>query len=568
MLLPCQAIERAIHKDGAQISAQRWEVIDLCFEVEAVPENPFDVAFSAVLASEGGRRLDVPGFFNGGRDYLIRFSPPSQGTWMYETRSTVSALDGLSGKLEVKEAKPGRKGGIVLNEASPREFQYENGAPYYPIAFESDWLFALDAENADDIPVTRTFVDQLGEAGFNQIVMNVFAYDVRWPKDEALDSKFEYGSPRVFPFGGDNTNPDHSTLDVAYFQRLDRVIDYMDQQGIAPHLMIYVWNKLVNWPKAKSEADNRYFDYVVTRYQAFPNLIWDISKEALGYGHNDVHYITDRIDRLRRLDAHQRLVTVHDYGYCRRFPKTVDFISVQLWSSELHSVMRKVCADFPGQPILNIEHGGYERGPYVVFEGSYTSPDVCLERAYQCVFAGTHPTHYWQGAAWNVIIPDIEAMTPDERPRLDYYRHMSAFVDKYDVGGLVAGDKRCNSGFCLHNGDDLHLYYVPKENVSLGIRLPKEKEGQMMTGTWFDPFGRTAERKMERALIKEYERDMAEVIRVMRPNTRDAAIALAKLPLSIRGFGPVKDANAREAAKRREEYLSTLRSDPIKTAAE
>jgi hypothetical protein len=35
MLLPCQAIERAIHKDGAAISAQRLEVIDLCFEVEA-----------------------------------------------------------------------------------------------------------------------------------------------------------------------------------------------------------------------------------------------------------------------------------------------------------------------------------------------------------------------------------------------------------------------------------------------------------------------------------------------------------------------------------------------------
>ena len=136
---------------------------------------------------------------------------------------------------------------------------------------------------------------------------------------------------------------------------------------------------------------------MVKRYQAFPNLIWDISKEALGYGHNDVHYISQRIDRLRELDVFQRLVTVHDYGYCKRFPEKVDFVSVQLWSSELHSVMRKVCSDFPKQPILNIEHGGYEAGPYVVFPGSYTSPEVCLERAYQCVFAGTYPTHYWQG---------------------------------------------------------------------------------------------------------------------------------------------------------------------------
>ena len=149
-----------------------------------------------------------------------------------------------------------------------------------------------------------------------------------------MEDAFEYGSPRVFPFGGDNTKPDHATLNVEYFQRLDRVIDYLDEKGIAAHLMIYVWNKLVNWPEANSPEDNRYFDYVVKRYQAFPNMVWDISKEALGYGRDDVHYITDRIDRLRQLDAHKRLVTVHDYGYNRRFPKKVDFISVQLWSSE------------------------------------------------------------------------------------------------------------------------------------------------------------------------------------------------------------------------------------------
>ncbi len=482
------AIEQARHGGDQAIPAHQWEVIDLCFQLEAVPEKPFDLEFSAVLKNGKGTQLEVPGFYNGNRDYVVRLTPPTFGTWHYETRSAHTALNGLHGKLEVQRAKEGRKGGIVLNPESVREFSYQNGDAYYPIAFESDWLFALDAENSADIPVTRTFVDRLAKDGFNQIVMNVFAYDVRWPKDEALDPKYEYGSPRVFPFGGDNTNPDHATLNVDYFQRLDRIIEYLDRKGIAAHLMIYVWNKLVNWPEANSDADNRYFDYVVKRYQAFPNMVWDISKEALGYGHNDVHYITNRIDRLRGLDVHKRLVTVHDYGYNRRFPEKVDFISVQLWSSELYSVMRKVCADFPGKPILNIEHGGYERSPYVVFEGSYTSPEVCLERAYQCVFAGTHPTHYWQGAAWNVIIPDIAAMKPEERPRLEYYRHMNDFVSKYDMGGLIAGDKRCNSGFCLHNGDDLYLYYVPKENDSLGIRLPKDKAGQMMTGFWFDPF--------------------------------------------------------------------------------
>jgi hypothetical protein len=391
-------------------------VIDISFNVGELPKLPTDIDFSATFENAAGESLSVPGFFNGGDDYGIRFTPPSSGKWNYVTCSSLAALDGERGSLSAEVAHDGRKGGVSIDAKAPRQFRYENGDSYYPIAFESDWLFALDAENATDIPVTRKFVDNLASTGFNQVVMNVFAYDVTWKKDKRLAAEHEYGSPRVFPFGGNNRDPDHSQLNIDYFKRLDRVIDYLDQQGIVAHLMIYVWNKRVNWPAANSEADNRYFDYVVKRYQAFPNLVWDISKEALGYGHTDVHYISERIERLRRLDQFKRLVTVHDYTYCKRFTGKVDFISVQLWSSELYSTMRKVCADMPNKPILNIEHGGYEAGPYVVFTGNYTSPEVCLERAYQCVFAGTYPTHYWQGAAWNVIIPDIEAMEPEARP--------------------------------------------------------------------------------------------------------------------------------------------------------
>ncbi len=79
-----------------------------------------------------------------------------------------------------------------------------------------------------------------------------------------------------------------------------------------------------------------------------------------------------------------------------------------------------------------------------------------------------------------------------------------------------------------------------------------------LRGTPLDPFGRTAERKMERALIAQFESDMKALLPKLGPNTQDALIALAELPLSIRGFGPVKEANERKAAKRREELLSVI----------
>ncbi len=82
---------------------------------------------------------------------------------------------------------------------------------------------------------------------------------------------------------------------------------------------------------------------------------------------------------------------------------------------------------------------------------------------------------------------------------------------------------------------------------------------KVLRGTPLDPFGYTAERRLERQLIRQYEADMAEVRDTLRPETMDAALALAELPLQIRGFGPVKEAHAAAAARRREELLAVLR---------
>ena len=81
---------------------------------------------------------------------------------------------------------------------------------------------------------------------------------------------------------------------------------------------------------------------------------------------------------------------------------------------------------------------------------------------------------------------------------------------------------------------------------------------KVLRGTPFDPFGYSADRRMERALIAEYERDMDRVQAAFTPATRDVAIELAGLPLEIRGFGPVKAAAAEAAAKRRDDLRAAL----------
>ena len=91
-----------------------------------------------------------------------------------------------------------------------------------------------------------------------------------------------------------------------------------------------------------------------------------------------------------------------------------------------------------------------------------------------------------------------------------------------------------------------------------------------LRGTPLDPFGYFPERRMERRLIAEFEADMAEVLPALTPATLAIARELAELPLTIRGFGPVKEAAAATAAARREALLAAFRAGgtPARHAAE
>ena len=95
------------------------------------------------------------------------------------------------------------------------------------------------------------------------------------------------------------------------------------------------------------------------------------------------------------------------------------------------------------------------------------------------------------------------------------------------------------------------------------------RHGKFLRGTVLDPFGWQAERKWERGLIGQYAADMRAMLTGLRAETLDIAILLADLPDSIRGFGPVKQANYRDAMQRRDTLLNYLKNPPdLRQAAE
>ena len=467
------------------LRARLWQPTELSLRTTTLPSAPFELPVSVVCRASDGKVMEIPAYYDGECLYRVRFNPPAAGNWSLTSKSMQADLNGLTWNVEVSPDTGDRLSPLEISPRDAIRFGRKGGGDVSLLAFECDWLWALDYGDPA-LPRVRRFLEEVAKNGFNQIVLNVYAHDVRWPKDPNVAPRHLFTPPPAWPFGGNNSAPDHSKLNLEFFRHYDRLIALLDELNLSAHIMIYVWNKEVNWPAARSVEDNRYFDYVVKRYQGFPNVVWDISKEALGYGHNDMGYITERIDRLRALDAHRRLVTVHDYLYCNHHPDKVDFISVQEWGTNLHAKMGEIFAKHKGKPIFNIEHGGYERGPHDIFGGAYEDPVACLDRNYACLFAGCDSTYYWQDSSWNVLIWDPWTLPEKDRPHWQYFRHMRALINAVNLPALRPDEKGSSSGYCLSDGKDVFVVYAPGTNVRVNV-TGKATTGGKFTSQWFDP---------------------------------------------------------------------------------
>jgi indolepyruvate ferredoxin oxidoreductase len=164
------------------------------------------------------------------------------------------------------------------------------------------------------------------------------------------------------------------------------------------------------------------------------------------------------------------------------------------------------------------------------------------------------------------------------------YHKLLAYKDEYEVARLLLSSQE---KLAAEFEGDLKVSYNLAPPIFGGKvvngRPQKRKFGPSLTpmlrllakfkilrNTPLDVFGYTAERKMERGLIKQYESDMKQWLPKANADTLEPLIALAELPLQIRGFGPVKLESETKAAKRREELLIALQQagSPMKNAAE
>lgn len=149
---------------------------------------------------------------------------------------------------------------------------------------------------------------------------------------------------------------------------------------------------------------------------------------------------------------------------------------------------------------------------------------------------------------------------------------LMAYKDEYEVARLYSdGNFQRSIDAQFEPGAKLHYHLAPPFLSSTDaagrhrkMRFPgfslwllKLLAGlRFLRGTPFDVFAWQADRKQERQAIKEFESLLEQITAHLNSNNYEIAVALAKLPENIRGYGVIK-AKAFDAARKRQQELLT-----------
>jgi hypothetical protein len=316
--------------------------------------------------------------------------------------------------------------------------------------------------------------------------MNAFAYDTKWRK--GYTGEFDFGPPAMVPWEGEMTNPDYTRLNISYWKHYDEVIDAMYTRGIIAHIMFKVYNKEVKWPEAGSTDDYRYFKWIVDRYSAYPNVVWDFSKES--YNEKNIDYKKNMLKLIRTTDAYDHPVTLHDDNdyYKGYYDSLADFHADQYHNSDRYDKSLEQRA-YKSWPVMNIEFG-YECGPGGISDKTYNQaqePKEVCNRAWVLAMAGSYVVYYYTNTAWDVI-------KYDETPvGYQYFKILSDFFNSFGYSDFIpSGFIKSNSqiekdpgGYSMiKDGKEMLLYRFTAEPFVLKTITPTES----FEAYWLHPY--------------------------------------------------------------------------------
>ena len=173
--------------------------------------------------------------------------------------------------------------------------------------------------------------------------------------------------------------------------------------------------------------------------------------------------------------------------------------------------------------------------------------------------------------------------TPLSEAVARYLFKLMAYKDEYEVARLHTDKSFTDKVAGMFEGDYKLVHHLAPPMIAKTNdkgELVKQPFGPWMRsafgllarmkglrGTALDVFGRTEERKTERALITEYQACIDELLQTLNADNRALAAEIARIPEEIRGYGHVKERHLLGARPKWDALMQRWRSGGAQKAA-
>lgn len=276
-----------IENPETEMRTQTWIANELTFESEKTYADSFnDITLDLILIGNG-RKYTVPGFWDGGNTWKIRFVCPSVGDWYFYTICSDgdnSILNNRTGKI-ICTAYDGEydiyKNGFVTSAECEKYLTYDNGEPFF---YLGDTHWGLGGETQE---MVKTICEKRYAQGFTVIQSEpigaefcvedgVTQSDIDGFK--AYDLKFETIAQYGFV---------HANAEFFYPSQMDVLISTFG--GYSDKTVASEIDAKQSELKELSDEAKQYIEklcrYWVARYSAYP-VIWTLGQEV----DNDFYY--------------------------------------------------------------------------------------------------------------------------------------------------------------------------------------------------------------------------------------------------------------------------------------
>jgi hypothetical protein len=328
----------------SKAEVETYEMFEASIQHSGNYQNPYtEVEAIATVQSPDREILRIPLFWDGGKRWKFRYSPPKDGTWNWSVKSNDPGLDKAEGDFRVFSSE--RKGGIRVRSQFPHHFEYEDGTPYWLVG-DTLWN-AFNTNTSENLTrqSVKQYIDVRADQGFNYIHSNLITI----PRNEGGNAFEDFAA---------------ETLNPAFWQEVDTRLEYINQNGITAMLML-AWaedDNVGDWAGfANDEARLRYARYIVGRYSAY-NVAFNVAGEWNEYASKQMYQ--NIAEEIVKHDPHNRLIAIHpgELSYTVEEFAQEDWMSFADYQQNYRRLHQRIIdARDHDKPVVNSEYAYYLR---------------------------------------------------------------------------------------------------------------------------------------------------------------------------------------------------------------